>query len=152
MRRSCGRALILFMCLFSLLACQPKPLKVKDYLGHEVVLGDGRWLVINYWATWCHACLKEMPDLVALQARYPTEVQVVGVSFDALDQNQLQAFADQYQINFPLLSRLDYQQWGVKSLPTVPTTLVINPEGHLEAVEIQPRTLAQWQKQLRLNA
>ncbi len=144
----CG--LFVVMLASIMLGC--KESKIYDHRGQLVVLQPGKWQLINYWATWCHACLQEMPDFVALQAQYPKQVQVIGASFDHLSTDELQKLAEQYQINFPLLSDLDYTQWGVRSIQTVPTTLVINPEGKLERIERLPRTLAQWQNLLHLDA
>src|ERR1700720_158052 len=52
---------------------QPAPqISFADMAGQEVALGDfkGRFLVVNLWATWCRPCLKEMPSLEALQAKF----------------------------------------------------------------------------------
>src|ERR1700719_3859165 len=48
------------------------PISFADMDGREVALGDfkGRFLVVNLWATWCRPCLKEMPSLEALQAKF----------------------------------------------------------------------------------
>lgn len=145
------RLLVLVVMSCFLVCCGAEKPKVYDHQGNELSLQSGRWQLIHYWATWCHACMQEMPDLVALQAKYPEAVQVVGVNFDGLANEELSTLAKDYHVNFPLVSALDYHQWGVDAIETVPTTLVINPEGKLARIERLPRTLSQWQHLLSLD-
>jgi thiol-disulfide isomerase/thioredoxin len=63
---------------------------------------DGRVLLLNFWATWCEPCRREMPMLVNLQAQYgPAGLQVVGVAVD--DPARAREFADTYDISYPIL-------------------------------------------------
>jgi thiol-disulfide isomerase/thioredoxin len=63
---------------------------------------DGRVLLLNFWATWCEPCRREMPMLVDLQARYgQAGLQVVGVAVD--DPGLAREFAGKYGISYPIL-------------------------------------------------
>jgi len=58
--------------------------KLADLSGQEYILSDyrGRWVVINFWATWCGPCMKEIPELIRFQNEHHSRVQVFGISFE----------------------------------------------------------------------
>lgn len=78
-------------------------LRLPDLSGREVRSSGwaDRVVVLNYWATWCPPCLREMPMLVELQRAYADEVQVVGVAIDQPD--QVRRFVAEHEINYPIL-------------------------------------------------
>ena len=81
----------------------------------------GRPVVVNFWASWCGWCAKEMPDLVRFAAAHP-EVAVVGV--DVNDQvPAAQQFAAQYGLTFPLVADEDGQIFGRFDSQGLPTTV-----------------------------
>lgn len=73
-----------------------------DLQGVQVPLSTyaGRPLVVNFWATWCAPCVKEMPDLDALAQKYP-DTHVVGVAIDTLP--NIERFLQKVQVSYPLL-------------------------------------------------
>jgi len=83
------------------IALQAIPL--TDLQGQESMLGDwrGNLLVINLWAPWCVPCRREVPALIEFQKAYADQgVKVLGIAFDGKE--QVQQFAEEYQINYPL--------------------------------------------------
>lgn len=63
---------------------------------------EGKTLLINFWATWCEPCLKEMPMLMELQSNYTDEgLQVIGIALD--DVQGVRDFADKLGITYPVL-------------------------------------------------
>ena len=58
-------------------------------------------VVLNYWATWCPPCKKEIPDFIKTQTKYARNVQFVGIAID--DKQPVQEFADKFGINYPTL-------------------------------------------------
>lgn len=62
---------------------------------------DGRPTLVNFWATWCKPCLREMPLLQSLAERYPDRLNVVGVAID--DPGAAGAFVERLGITYPIL-------------------------------------------------
>jgi len=101
---------------------------------------DGQWVVINYWAEWCKPCIKEIPELNALDKRYPA-VAVMGVNYDGLSGEELQAQAREFGIEFHLLTTDPAAQLGVARPVVLPTTLILDPQGRLTETLVGPQTL-----------
>ena len=101
---------------------------------------QGRWLVINYWAKWCKPCIKEIPELNALDAHYP-QVTVLGVNYDGARGPELQQQVDKLGVAFPTLLTEPSAQLGVQLPGVLPTTLVLNPDGKLVQTLVGPQTL-----------
>ena len=107
---------------------------LKDMSGQAHVLGryQGKWLIINYWATWCPPCLEEMPDLVNLyDARKNKDVMVIGVAWDYPSANAVASFVDDMLVSYPIVlgSASIAKQLGDAAV--MPTTFVYNPQGKL---------------------
>lgn len=103
---------------------QGKPVRLSDY--------QGKWVVINYWATWCKPCLSEMPALNKLQEEHPEKVVIIGVSFDKLTNPEINAILDKYKLNYSMVSKFPLQEkFNIKSLSVLPISFIINPDGKL---------------------
>jgi peroxiredoxin len=85
---------------------QSADLTLKDLSGVEQSLQSlkGRIVVLNFWATYCIPCRKEMPDLAVIQNEFaPLGVQVIGVSMDDLtDRSKVLQFVKETKVNFPI--------------------------------------------------
>jgi thiol-disulfide isomerase/thioredoxin len=100
----------------------------------------GQWLVINYWAQWCKPCIHEIPELNALDSRYP-EVTVLGVNYDGLTGEELARQVETLKIAFPILSADPAALLGIERPVVLPTTLIIDPRGALRDTLVGPQTL-----------
>ncbi|HEX6731657.1 MAG TPA: TlpA disulfide reductase family protein [Pyrinomonadaceae bacterium] len=114
-------------------------LKLKDLSAVEQSLSSfkGRIVILNFWATYCIPCRKEMPDLAAIQNEYAAlGVQVVGASADEMeDRAKVLQFIKQTRINFPVwmgATPADMMRFGVGT--ALPGTIVIGKDGRVAKV------------------
>lgn len=111
-------------------------LKLKDLSGVEQSLQSfkGRIVILNFWATYCIPCRKEMPDLAALQNEFaPFGVQVIGVSTDDFeDRAKVLQFVRETKVNFPIWvggTTEHMMKFGLGG--ALPGTVVIDREGNV---------------------
>ena len=87
------------------------------------------WVVLNYWATWCAPCRKEIPDLSALHdAR--EDVVVLGLAFEDTEIENFNQFLEEFSPSYQILLVDVYVPPDPFGAPKVlPTTIILNPEG-----------------------
>jgi peroxiredoxin len=122
---------------FTLSTLDGKTLSLSELRGTPVVL--------NFWATWCEPCQRELPALQATAERYADEVQIIGV-----DQGEpaeiVQTFVDQFGLSYPIAMDADFQVGDQYNLMGMPTTFFIDGDGvirHLWVGEMNSITLAE---------
>lgn len=101
---------------------------------HSISEWQGKILIINFWATWCPPCRKEIPEFVALQKQYSAKgLQVIGVAID--DQNSVEEFLVSNKINYPILiagvTGIALAQQLGNTVDAVPFTVVVNQQGQI---------------------
>jgi thiol-disulfide isomerase/thioredoxin len=128
-------------------------LVMKDLFGAEQKLSSfrGRIVVLNFWATYCLPCRKEMPDLSAIQNQYAAlGVQVIGASSDtAAEQKKVLAFIKEAGINFPIwlgATTEDMAKFGLG--PGLPATAIIGRDGKIVWIDRSVVTQATLKKQI----
>ncbi|HET7212585.1 MAG TPA: TlpA disulfide reductase family protein [Terriglobia bacterium] len=118
---------------------------LADLDGHEWTLKDlrGKVVLVNFWATWCPPCRKEIPDLEALYKRFKGQgLVVLGISDD--DATKVKAFARQQKINYPVLLDSGHQVNKLYSVAGIPMSFVYNQDGKLVAESMDMRTRDQF--------
>jgi thiol-disulfide isomerase/thioredoxin len=112
---------------FSARGLNGRPIDISQYRGHPVI--------VDFWATWCGPCRRQIPELVALYKRYnkPNGLVIIGVSCDLLQGEGLSAvapFVEKFQINYPvaLADEALVDSLGVEAIPT---TLFVGPDGKI---------------------
>ena len=109
---------------FSLKDMAGKPLQLADY--------KGKWVLVNYWATWCPHCLEEIPDLVALyDQRKDKDVMVIGVALEYKSAKEVADFVDDMLMSYPIVLGDDKVIAQIGSAEILPTTYIFNPQGKL---------------------
>lgn len=107
---------------------------MKDIAGKQHRLADykGKWVILNYWATWCPSCLDEMPDFVSLyDKRKNQDLMVLGIAVDYKNEKEVRDFVDDMLVSYPIILGTPkiFSQFG--SPKVLPTTLIYNPQGKL---------------------
>ena len=99
---------------------------------HQLSEYKGRWLIVNYWATWCPPCLEEIPDFVHLyDARKDKDLMVLGVAMQYQNAEEVTDFADDLLISYPVILGDAPETVHVGKVDVLPTTFIFNPQGKL---------------------
>ncbi len=142
------KSIIRMLCVLSvalIIAACSRPDTI-DSKGNPIRLSDyqGKWVIINYWATWCKPCVKEITVLKKLYQRHKKNLVVLGVSFDLLTNDQIADIVRQYRIKYPMMSSFPIQKLGVKSIDVLPISYIVNPQGKLTKILKGPQSKSQF--------
>ena len=97
----------------------------------------GKWLIVNYWATWCKTCMKELPDLVSTHnENKDNDIVVVGINFESINTDELRGFVDEHAIPYPVLLSKPVPATPLGRVFALPTTYIIDPNGKLVAGQV----------------
>lgn len=150
---------ILAITVASLMAVKASFQKPKSHLSQPVELSEGSTLpdlelvrmdgskvnlselkhkvmLLNFWATWCEACLEEMPSLVQLRNTFsPKGFEVLGVNVDDNPVPAAAQMATRLSINFPLFTDKSGDLSAIFDLNAIPLTVIINGDRKILMVE-----------------
>ena len=118
------------VCLLLLAAAPAAAFDLTDTQGRRHRLADyqGRYVVVNFWATWCVPCIQEIPEIAAFQKEHP-RVVVIGVAVDAENVAKVKQFAQKTGHDYALVigdERVEKQLGEPRALPT---TRIYDPAG-----------------------
>jgi peroxiredoxin len=122
---------------------------LKDLSGKSWTFSDlrGKVVLVNFWATWCPPCRKEMPDLETLYARFESKGFVVlGISDE--EAAKVEPFIRERKVSFPVLLDPGRKINEMFVVEGIPKSFVYDREGKLEAQSIDMRTQKQFLEML----
>lgn len=129
-------ALLLFTPALTLSQNAPQ-LTIKDLKGRDVRLSDykGKVVLVNFWATWCPPCLKEIPDLIKLQRDYgDRSLQVIGVTYPPQKLAEVRRFVRRAKVNYPVALGTEKTKLLFSSSEALPMTVVIGTDGRIRDI------------------
>ena len=121
------------------------PLALRDLAGRQHALADyrGKVVLVNFWATWCPPCRKEMPDLATLHSEFgPRGLVILAISDEELA--KVEPFVKQHSYPFPMLldpGRKVHTLFGVDGIPK---SFIYDRDGKLVGTAIDMRTKGQF--------
>jgi peroxiredoxin len=126
---------------------------VDDMHGTKVKLADysGKVILVNYWATWCGPCKKEIPEFNELYAEYKDRgLVILGISADD-DPETLRAFASEMSMEYPVLVGKDRDDVLDAFGPLVgyPTTFIVGRDGSVCETHLGPGTREDFEKTIK---
>lgn len=143
----CARVIV-FVAALSLLGAAAHAagddFTLPDLAGQSHSLSDyrGKWVLVNYWATWCPPCLEELPELEVFHSNAEGTAIVLGVNMEDIGDDELRRFVDDQFLSFPIL-RADARPNPAQLVGPVdglPTSYLVAPTGEVVARQVGPIT------------
>lgn len=106
---------------------------LHDMNGQDISFADlqGKWVLINYWASWCHSCVDEIPELNRLYEENKSKIAIFAVNYDALPLYKQQSLIKRLDIQYPSLRQDPAHDLRLGDIQGVPVTFIFNPQGQL---------------------
>jgi len=108
---------------------------LENLNGEPVVLSAfrGQPVLLNFWASWCPPCRKEMPDLQRFASKYGDRVQLLGVNWGESD-DDVRRFLARYDVTYPNLMDRDGRAFVLYRLTGLPATFWLDEQGTIRGV------------------
>ncbi|MES9873953.1 MAG: TlpA disulfide reductase family protein [Candidatus Sedimenticola sp. 6PFRAG7] len=107
--------------------------------GEEIKLSQfrGKWVLVNYWATWCPPCVEEMPELELFHSEHKDgNAVVLGVNMERIDIELLKQFVKDQFVSYPIAYTRPAQRTELGKVPALPTSYLVSPEGEVVARQV----------------
>ena len=115
-------------------------LKALDGQNHSLTQHTGKLVLVNFWATWCLPCVREMPSIERLYAKYkPRGLEIVAISLDQGNEDDVREFVAKYKLTFPIVLDPDHKAKALYKVRGLPTTYLVDRKGQVAGYGVGPR-------------
>jgi thiol-disulfide isomerase/thioredoxin len=115
--------------------------KTLDDKTFDLSQQSGKWVIVNFWATWCSPCLKELPDISAFVTAHKDKVAGIGLDFEDTEKADVVKFLQQHPLSYPVAQiGMDDPPKDFEAPKGLPNTYVIAPDGHVAKAFLGPIT------------
>jgi thiol-disulfide isomerase/thioredoxin len=124
--------LVACFLLFLMLDSAAQEFTLEDIQGKTHRLADyrGKWVLVNFWATWCTPCLSEIPELISLHnAHKNKDLLVIGIATDSGSSKKVADFAQAHGISYPVVMGDRKINAQIGAIEVLPTSYLYNPKG-----------------------
>jgi peroxiredoxin len=129
-----GRGLLLGLLLACLSVCHAADFVLEDIQGktHRLVDYRGKWVLVNFWATWCSPCLTEIPELSSLHnAHKDKDLLVIGIALQSDSRKEVVDFAQAHHISYPVVLGDFKIARQIGAVDVLPSSFLYNPNGEM---------------------
>ncbi|MBC8468649.1 MAG: TlpA family protein disulfide reductase [Planctomycetes bacterium] len=123
-----------------------------DLNGNKVSLSDfkGKVVILDFWATWCPPCVKEIPHFIELYDKYKDQgLAIIGISVDQQGISIVKAFKEKFNINYPILMAERQVVIAYGNIRSIPTAFVIDKSGNIQRVYVGYRDKAVFEADIK---
>ncbi len=127
-------------------------LKTLDGATFDLASLRGKWVIVNFWATWCSPCIKEMPDISQFVAAR-SDVAAIGIAFGGEEKQDVVAFLGKHPVKYPVANLpLEEPPKDFGAPKGLPTTYLIAPDGSIAKKFTGPVTSQDLEKAIAAGA
>lgn len=117
-----------------------------DGASFDLAAQRGKWVIVNFWATWCSPCIKEMPDISQFVAGR-SDVAAIGLAFGGEEKDDVVAFLVKHPVKYPIANvPLEEPPKDFGAPKGLPTTYLIAPDGSIAKKFTGPVTSQELEK------
>jgi thiol-disulfide isomerase/thioredoxin len=125
-------------------------LKSSNGSSYELSKHKGKVVVVNFWATWCGPCRKEIPDFIEAYKKYKGKgLEIIGISLDQDGWTKVIPYVKQSNINYPIVLGDEQVVQNYGGINAIPTTFIVDRNGNIVDQQVGTMSLKQLEAKLQ---